>query len=161
FGELDFVVVSQAGKALLIEQKNGSLEETDDGLIAHYADGSKNVVRQVHRALDHVREKFRLTQGGKKIELDFLIYCPTHRVLGLNAAALHPKHVVDATERHRLPERIRECLEPDHPVDEQRAEMVQGFFRQTFDVVPDIHTHVTGQEKVFTRLSGGLVRLLA
>jgi hypothetical protein len=27
--------------------------------------------------------------------------------------------------------------------------------------VPDIHAHVTGQEKVFTRLSGGLVRLLA
>jgi hypothetical protein len=33
FGELDFVIVNQAGKALLIEQKNGPLDETDDGLV--------------------------------------------------------------------------------------------------------------------------------
>ena len=59
FGELDFVVVNRAGKALLIEQKDGTLEETDDGLIAHYADRSKSVVDQVQRALDNVRDKFR------------------------------------------------------------------------------------------------------
>jgi len=50
FGELDFVVVNRAGKALLIEQKDGTLEETEDGLIAHYADRSKSVVDQVQRA---------------------------------------------------------------------------------------------------------------
>ena len=64
FGELDFAVINRAGKALLVEQKNGTLEETDDDLIAHYPDRSKSVVRQVQRAHDNVRDKFRRTQGG-------------------------------------------------------------------------------------------------
>ena len=118
FGELDFVVVNRAGKALLIEQKDGTLEETEDGLIAHYADRSKSVAHQVQRALDHVREKFRRTQGGRAIDLDYLIYCRAHRLVRVNV-------------------------------------------RQTFEVVPDIHAHVTGQERVFTRVSGGLVRFVA
>jgi hypothetical protein len=161
FGELDFVVVNRAGKALLIEQKDGTLEETPDGLIAHYADRSKNVVDQVQRALDNVRDKFRRAEGGRAIELDYLIYCPFHRLMGINAAALDPSRVVDATQRAQLPERIEACLGPGDPDREAWAETVRGFFRQTFEVVPDIHAHVTGQEKAFTRLSGGLVRWLA
>ena len=160
FGELDFVVVNRAGKALLIEQKDGTLEETEDGLIAHYADRSKSVVDQVQRALDNVRDKFRRTQGGRAIELDYLIYCPAHRLVGINAAALDPSRVVDATQRAQLPERIDACLGPGNPDREAWAETVRGFLRQTFELVPDIHAHVTGQEKAFTRLSGGLVRLL-
>lgn len=46
YGELNLVVVNRAGKALLIEQKDGTLEETEDGLIAHSADRSKSVVDQ-------------------------------------------------------------------------------------------------------------------
>ncbi len=160
FGELDFVVVNRAGKALLIEQKDGTLEETADGLIAHYADRSKSVVDQVQRALDNVRDKFRRTQGGRAIDLDYLIYCPAHRLVGINAAALDPSRVVDATHRAQLPERIEACLGPGDPDREPSAETVRGFLRQTFELVPDIHAHVTGQEKAFTRLSGGLVRLL-
>jgi hypothetical protein len=161
FGELDFVVVNRAGKALLIEQKDGTLEETADGLIAHYLDRSKSVVDQVQRALDNVRDKFRRTQGGRAIDLDYLIYCPAHRLVGINAAALDPSRVVDATHRARLPERIEACLGLGDPDREAWAETVEDFFRQTFEVVPDIHAHITGQEKAFTRLSGGLVRLLA
>jgi hypothetical protein len=33
FGELDFVVVSPSGQLLVIEQKNGQLEETAGGLV--------------------------------------------------------------------------------------------------------------------------------
>ncbi|HTH39144.1 MAG TPA: NERD domain-containing protein, partial [Rhodocyclaceae bacterium] len=33
FGEIDFVVVNQAGNLLLIEQKSGFLDETAEGLI--------------------------------------------------------------------------------------------------------------------------------
>ena len=32
YGEIDFAVVGPSGKVLLIEQKNGTLIETDDGL---------------------------------------------------------------------------------------------------------------------------------
>jgi len=35
FGEVDFVIVSPAGHVLVIEQKNGPLEETPQGLEKH------------------------------------------------------------------------------------------------------------------------------
>jgi hypothetical protein len=36
YGEVDFVVVNNAGDVLLIEQKSGFLEETEDGLVKRY-----------------------------------------------------------------------------------------------------------------------------
>lgn len=164
FGEIDFVVVSPAGRALLIEQKNAALEETAEGLVAHYADGPKNVARQVHRALDHVRDKFRRAQHGRAaIELDYLIYCPAHRLAGVNAAGLDRSRIVDASQREALAGRIEVVLgsgAAGATGGEAWAETVCAFFRQTLDLVPDIHAHVTSQERAFTRLGGELVRLL-
>ena len=42
FGELDFVVVNQGGKVLVIEQKNGQLEETANGLVKVYPERAKS-----------------------------------------------------------------------------------------------------------------------
>ena len=82
-------------------------EETGDDLIAHYADGSRSVVRQVQRALDNVRDKFRRSQGGRAtIDLDYLIYCPSHRLVRVNASALDASRIVDAGSRDHLPARI-------------------------------------------------------
>ena len=162
FGEVDFVVVNQSGKVLVIEQKTGTLDETGDDLVARYADGTKSVTRQLHRALDHIREKFRRAQGGRaSIELDYVIYCPEHRIVRVNAAGLDPGRIVDAASRDSLAERIAGLLGAGDPARAEWAARVLAFFRQTFDLVPDIHAHVAGQEKAFTRLSGGLVKLLA
>ena len=38
FGEIDFVVLNRSGEVLFIEQKNGCLEETDEGLIKRHYD---------------------------------------------------------------------------------------------------------------------------
>ena len=35
FGEVDFVVVNTAGEVMVIEQKNGALHETEQGLEKH------------------------------------------------------------------------------------------------------------------------------
>jgi len=43
FGELDFVVVNRAGQVLVIEQKNGRLEETETGLVKVYPHRAKAV----------------------------------------------------------------------------------------------------------------------
>jgi hypothetical protein len=159
FGELDFVVVNQAGKALVIEQKNGRLEETEDGLIKLYPDRAKPVGDQVRRNLDGVREKFKAAQHYQAdLQLDYLIYCPDHRIANLNAAALDATRIVDAESRGRLAERVGALLEPGQP--SLHAERVHQFFRQTFDLVPDIHAHVSSQERNFTRLSTELVHLL-
>jgi hypothetical protein len=159
FGELDFVVVNQAGKVLVIEQKNGRLEETADGLVKVYPDRAKPVADQVRRNLDGVREKFKAAQHYRAdLHLDYLIYCPDHRIANLNAAALDATRIVDADSRGRLAERVGALLEPGQPC--SHAERVHQFFRQTFDLVPDIHAHVSSQERNFTRLSTELVHLL-
>jgi hypothetical protein len=91
-----------------------------------------------------VRDKVRRTQRGRAIDLDYLIYCPARRIVGITAAALDPSRVVDATHRAQLSERIEACLGPRNPDREAWAETVRGFLRQTFELVPDIHAHVTG-----------------
>jgi len=58
FGEIDFVGLNRSGEVLFIEQKNGCLEETDEGLVKRYGTEEKNVAQQVHRSIHKVREKF-------------------------------------------------------------------------------------------------------
>lgn len=162
FGELDFVIVNRAGRTLLVEQKNGALEETAAGLVKQYPAGRKSVGEQVQRSLDSVRQKFKQVHGpGARLDLDYVIYCPDHRVQTVNAAALDRSRIVDARDRDQLAERIERVLGPGLPADPARAERAAAFFRQTFEVVPDIHAHVSQQEKAFTRLAGPLVQLLA
>jgi hypothetical protein len=159
FGELDFVVVNQGGKALVIEQKNGPLEETAHGLIKVYPERARSVGDQVHRALDGVREKFKWVHRNQApLDLDYLIYCPDYRVANLNAAALDASRIVDAPSRDQLAEKVESVLGPGTPG--PAAERVQQFFRQTFDLVPDVHAHMSSQERTFTRLSSELVNLL-
>ncbi len=160
FGEIDFVVVNQAGKALLIEQKNGALDETESGLVKTYPDRPKSVADQVRRSLESVREKFKWIHANRSIELDYLIYCPDHRIVNLNAVGLDTERIVDAARRTQLCERIAAVLGAGGLDREEHAERVLAFFRQTFELVPDVHAHVTAQDRSFTRLSGGLVRLL-
>ena len=66
YGEVDFVVVNRSGRVLLIEQKNGQLAETPDGLVKHYPGGPKSVNDQVRRALENVREKFFWLHGRSR-----------------------------------------------------------------------------------------------
>lgn len=163
FGEIDFVIVNRSGAVLVIEQKNGPLEETDSGLVKKYRDGSsKNPADQVRRSLEKVREKFSAIHGDTRgFEIDYLVYCPDHKLERVNAAALDLNRIVDATEKDKLAARIHHILDPGKLDNEDWLNRVEDFFRQTFELVPDIHTFVSAQDKGFTRLSGGLAQVLA
>ena len=108
FGEVDFVVVNRSGDVLLIEQKNGALVDSDNGLVKQYEDGDKNVNHQIRRSVDKVLQKFKWQHSGKgKLKLDYLIYCPDHRVLKLNSVALNMSRIVDADAKDGLAARIQ------------------------------------------------------
>jgi hypothetical protein len=157
FGEIDFVVVNQAGQVLIIEQKNGRLDETDQGLVKNYTDGAKNVGDQVRRSLENIREKFKYQNGPKPaLKLDYMIYCPDYSIKQINAATIDADRVVDAGRAKLLGQVIDDLLGPGTDADHGWAETVEGFFRQSFNLVPNIHAHKTAHEKTFTRLSGGL-----
>jgi hypothetical protein len=125
FGEIDFVVVNRSGRVLVIEQKNGTLEEGEAGLSKRYADGPKHVRSQIQRSISAVRDKFaQHNPACPALEIDYLIYCPDHRILDINAAGVDAARIVDAAARHTLAQRIDRLLGPgadrSDPYREQR-----------------------------------------
>lgn len=160
FGEVDFVVVNLAGDILLIEQKNGSLVEIGGQLIKSYGDRQKNPVDQVVRSRDHIIEKFRSQYGGKlRLSIDYLVYCPDHKVKQLTAAALERSRIVDGSSGDELPRRIEQVLGPGRP-QPYVHDKVNEFFQHTFHLVPDIHSRRRRLDERFVRLSEGLVNFI-
>jgi hypothetical protein len=97
-GEVDFVIVNPSGQALIIEQKNGALEETDDGLVKSYQNQRKAVSSQIHRNASNIREKFQRCNGDD-LDVQHLLYCPDYKVIDINGAAIEPSRIVDAASR--------------------------------------------------------------
>ena len=60
-------------QAILIEQKNGALEETLDGLVKHYTGKTKGVARQIHRSLASLQSRFQQGHAGQHLALDYLL----------------------------------------------------------------------------------------
>lgn len=161
YGEIDFIVVNRAGDVLLIEQKNGALEEDDQGLYKRYGDDRKSVAYQILRAVGNLKEKFRHQCGSNPpLVAEYLIYCPDHAVKSLKAVGIDMERVVDAKRASEFPARIKAILLPGKPAASGHADRVEAFLRQSFELVPDIHAHIGAQEKNFIRLSGGLVDTL-
>ncbi len=160
FGEVDFVVVNRAGDILLIEQKNGRLDEIDGELVKSYGDRQKNPVDQVVRSRDHIIEKFRAQYGGKlRLSIDYMVYCPDHKVRQLTAAALERSRIVDGSGADELPKRIEQVLGPGRP-EPYVQDKVNEFFQHTFHLVPDIHSRRRRLDERFVRLSEGLVNFI-
>ncbi len=91
FGEVDFIVVGPQGQAVLIEQKNGALEETPDGLVKHYTGKTKGVARQIHRSLASLQSRFQQGHASQHLALDYLLYCPDYRLLSPAIAGIPPR----------------------------------------------------------------------
>ncbi len=161
WGEADFVIVNRAGRILVMEQKNGSLDETSDGLVKRYHDGASNPVVQVRRSVDNIKGKFgRVHRREPALVTDYLVYCPDHRVRSVNAVGLDVSRIVDAAGDHCLVRRIHDLLDDDDDAPQRQA-TVEAFLRQSLEIHPDIHARVRHGEQQFARLSGQLSQLLA
>ena len=159
FGEVDFIIVNRAGRILFIEQKNGSLIESGDGLHKSYGSQTKDVVRQLHRNLNGLRSKFR-EQNNEDLKLDYLLYCPDYGVRSLNAAGLDAGRIVDAARKDKLSSTIEALLEDGEGDSGRHAERVHRFFEQRFDVVPDVNSYIDRQEQRFNRLNAELRQII-
>ncbi len=160
FGEIDFVILHKNGKVLFIEQKNGVLDEENGSLVKHYGRHSKDVVNQIHRSIDKVREKFTRTFGqGERFIVDYLIYCPDYRLKAIHAAGIDVNRVVDASRKEHLTDIIQSLLDGNGGLD-VNYQKIEAFFLQTFELTPDIHAHKEKLDKSFVRQSGALVNVL-
>ena len=154
FGEADFVVVNRAGELLVIEQKNGRLEDTGEGLIKVYGNTRKDVQSQVRRSMENIREKMRAVTGSPPPSIDYLIFCPDHRLVRLNAVGLDASRIVSGASPADLAAQIRKILPAG--AESSASSNVHAFLRDAFQVVADVHAHIAANERSYTRLVGGI-----
>lgn len=158
FGEADFIILNGRGDCLVIEQKSGALDEVEGGLRKRYGQQSKSVSSQIHRTLDNLRDQYR-AQTDRALSLDFLLYCPDHRVQNVEAAGIDASRIVDASSSVSLAERIAQLM-PEVAKSED-GDRVARFFEQSLHLVPDIHARVDVNERQYQRTVGGLADTVA
>ena len=130
-------------------------------MIKWYGDTPKSVANQVRRSMENIQEKFTRIHGvNNRLQLEYLIYCPDYRVKTLNASAIDKNRVVDGFDKDYLAKKIEKILPLKDDSISRNNEIVEKFFSQQLEVVPDIHAHIEGQDKKFIRMSGGLVHIL-
>lgn len=149
YGEVDFIIVAPNGRMLLIEQKTGFLTETDDGLMKSTRGKPAKVRTQITRTIDALARRF-----DGELSIDYLLYCPDYIVRDPHLAGIEPSHIVDAGEKDRLGQKVRELL----PITEttEQFEKVARFLGDTLSLMPDPSSMIGNAEKMVTRLSGGL-----
>jgi hypothetical protein len=155
FGEADYVVVSPAGRVLVIEQKSGLLEESPDGLMKLYAGKSKSVSAQVARTINGMHGRFKAAFGGQNYRLEEMLYCPDYRVKNPAIAGVNPTRIVDATRSAELVSIIVSILPADEPP-LPCLDRIQAFLADELSLTPDVRAMVGQVTKHVTRVSGGL-----
>lgn len=152
YGEVDFIVLAPGGRVLLIEQKSGFLNETEDGLVKPYAGKSKHVANQMMRNVSALINRFG--QTGGRLSIDYLLYCPDYLVQRPTLAGLEASRIVDASRRGQLATIIEEIL-PTGETLPQRASVAR-FLGDILELVPDPSAAIGDAAKLVARLSGGL-----
>jgi hypothetical protein len=151
-GEIDIVVVNQAGDVLLMEVKSGSVEFASGGIFKSYGSQSKSVTGQI--GLQYGAMRGRLNDAGLSVHLHHLLVLPDVRVQS-DSVQWPRGRIVDSTEISSISTRIAQLLGPGLPHVETKAR-VMAFFENRFQVVPDVSALAGRLQQDATRLSAGL-----
>ncbi|KVM81941.1 nuclease [Burkholderia ubonensis] len=155
FGEAAFVVVSPAGRVLLIEQKAGFLRETPKGLVKVYLQTERNVPIQLARTQETLHRRLTAALGAGVYGVEALLYCPDYTIRQAAIAGVPSERFVDATRKAQLAQVIQQIL----PADEPRvanAPKIHHFLADELALTPDTSALVGQAGTLVTRLSGGL-----
>jgi hypothetical protein len=156
FGEVDFIILGRSGQVIVVEQKSGPLEETADGLSKNYQGKRKSVSRQMQRSIDALQSRFTQGHPGKRLALDYLLYCPDYQLQSPATAGIAPERIVDARSARALPEKIIAMLAALQPAQGVNYTDVHGFLSDELELVPDTAALIGRARTLVTRLSGGL-----
>lgn len=104
-GEIDFIILNPLGRLLLIEQKNGGLQEGKEGLTKLYGVKQKSVQMQMMRSVENLLTAFE-SRNDKKLDVDMLLYCPDYLVQNKSAAGIVANRIVDQRDAYALPDLV-------------------------------------------------------
>ena len=162
FGEIDFVIVNEAGCVLVVEQKNGPMIETPQGLEKHYyGDKKKLVYTQVQRNLGNLRKKFQKTNPqSPSLDVDYLIYCPDHRIVDGTSAGVDRARTIDAHTKDDLASRVIELLASEKDKNKFLRCELHDFLLSGFRIAPDVNSYKSKQKQVYRHLLDGLSEVI-
>lgn len=151
-GEIDVVIVNQAGDVLLVEVKSGDVDFTPEGIFKTYGTQVKNITRQI--GLQYGALKSRLEDSGLHVHLSHLLVLP-HLKVQTETAQWPRERIVDSEDLGNIVTRISQSLGPGLPnaVNHPR---VLAFFENKFQVVPDVSALAGRIQQSATRMSAGL-----
>jgi hypothetical protein len=155
YGEIDFAVVGPSGKVLLIEQKNGTLIETDDGLQKKYSDNVKKIPFQIARNADGLQNRLKKSIKDHSIYVDSLLYCPDHKIKKIGTSGIDPDRIIDWNRKDQLVHIVRKILPPSEVNSLLRDELHQ-FLSDVLELVPEVNAIVGQTGRLYTKVSGGL-----
>jgi hypothetical protein len=155
FGEAEFVVVSPAGRVMLIEQKAGFLRETPRGLVKVILQTERNVAIQLAQTVERLHRRFTAAFGAGTYGIEALLYCPDYIVKDASIAGVAPERIVDAKRRAQLAAVILDALPPDEPP-HARVAKIHHFLADELALTPDASALVGQAGTLVTRLAGGL-----
>jgi hypothetical protein len=151
-GEIDLVLINQAGAALMMEVKAGHLEFTDTGIYKTYHGKAKNIAGQV--GLQYGAMRARLADASLHISLSHWLVLPDVKVRS-ETAQWPRSRIVDSSDITTIISRITELLGPGL-ADEELQTKVVAFFGNRFKVEPDVSALTGSLTQAATRLSAGL-----
>ncbi|MDG0025680.1 ATP-dependent helicase [Trinickia sp. Y13] len=155
FGEADFVIVSPAGRVMLVEQKAGFLRETPKGLVKVYLQTERNVSIQLAQTIERMHRRFTAAFGAGTYCIEALLFCPDYVVKQTAIAGIPPEGIVDATRKDCLVSIILAALPADEPKLPCAAK-IHHFLSDELSLTPDTSALVGQAGTLVTRLSGGL-----
>ena len=154
-GEAEFVIVSPAGRVMLIEQKAGFLRETPKGLVKVILQTERNVAIQLAQTVERLHRRFTAAFGAGTYGIEALLYCPDYIVKDASIAGVAPERIVDAKRRAQLAAVILDALPPEEPPN-ARVSKIHHFLADELALTPDASALVGQAGTLVTRLSGGL-----
>ena len=154
-GDVDFVLISPAGRILLIEQKTGLLAETADGLVKRYRGRHRRVRIEVDRTVDTLKKRLASVLRGDSPAINYLLYCPDYTVRDRATAGLDTDQIVDSSQRSSLCDRVVQLL-GNQAADADRVRRLRRFFSNELELVPDASALVGQASALVTRMSEGL-----
>jgi hypothetical protein len=151
-GEIDIVVVNQAGNVLLIEVKAGNVDFLRGGMFKTYGGHTKDITAQV--GLQYGAIRTRLIDSGFHVQLSHLLVLPDMKVQ-TQSVQWPRERIVDSQDMPHIVTLIGQLLGPGlHDADQQSK--VLAFFENRFQVEPDVSALAGNLQRSVTRLSAGL-----
>ncbi len=151
-GEIDIVVVNQAGSVLMMEVKAGDVDFTPRGIFKTYRGVKKSVDHQIN--LQYSAMRGRLAEAGLEVPISHWLVIPDMQVHSVTAQWPRER-IIDSTQYSEVTSRIRQALAPGiHNA--TLHDRVLEFFGNQFAVETDVSALTGTLTKAATRLSDGL-----